>query len=324
MNDLARDSLTIAVCTHNRSRDLSGCLDALLTPEIGDTTILVIDSASSPSEKLAIEAIVEARPNARLIRLDAPGISFARNTAAENATTEWLAYIDDDIVAACDWMVNARRLLAAAPRNCAVIGGRVDPIYPDGMQPSVGPRWRQLLSLIQIDGEGDQTEHAQVVSGNALFRREVLLAVGAFPPQLGRVGKTLLSGEEKLAVDRLRDGGARIFYSDRLRVGHKIGKDRLERKWASLRAYWDGVTDQKIRRLEGKPNKPWHLLKLIASIPVLGLLYPLHAPGQEFFLRFWYNVGFLRERFASIALKAETPSPAPLASGTPASRIVQA
>lgn len=324
MSDTDQNQLTIAVCTHNRSRDLTGCLDALLTPDIGETTILVIDSASSASEKLAIQAIVEARPNTRLIRLDAPGISLARNTAAENAATEWLAYIDDDIVAAPDWISQARRLLAAAPRDCVVIGGRVDPIYPDGIKPSVGPRWRQLLSLIQLDGEGDQTDHAQVVSGNALFRREALLAVGAFPPQLGRVGKTLLSGEEKLAVNRLRDSGARIYYSDRLRVGHKIGKERLERKWATLRAYWDGVTDQKIQRLEGIAERPQQLLKLITSIPVLGLLYAVPAPGQEFFLRFWYNIGFLRERIASITLKTELPAQAPTVSGTPASRILQA
>lgn len=318
------ERLTIAVCTHNRSRDLAGCLDALISPELGTTTILVIDSASSASEKRAIEAIVAERPNARLVRLEAPGISLARNTAAETATTEWLAYIDDDIVAAPDWIVQARRLMEAAPANCAVIGGRVDPIYPEGVTPEVGPRWRQLLSLIQIDGEGDQTANAQVVSGNALFRREQLLGVGAFPPQLGRVGKTLLSGEEKLAVDRLRDSGARILYSDRLRVGHKIGKERLERKWATLRAYWDGVTDQKIRRLEQKPDRPLALLKVAMSIPVLGLLYAIPSPSQEFFLRFWYNVGFLRERIASVPLKTEGPSATPQITGTPASRALQA
>lgn len=318
------ERLTIAVCTHNRSHDLAGCLDALISPELGTTTILVIDSASSASEKRAIEAIVAERPNARLVRLEAPGISLARNTAAETATTEWLAYIDDDIVAAPDWIVQARRLLESAPANCAVIGGRVDPIYPDGAKPEVGPRWRQLLSLIQIDGEGDQTENAQVVSGNALFRRKQLLDVGAFPPQLGRVGKTLLSGEEKLAVDRLRDSGARIHYSDRLRVGHRIGKERLERKWATLRAYWDGVTDQKIRRLEHKPDRPLELFKVLASIPVLGLLYAIPSPSQEFFLRFWYNIGFLRERIASVPLKTEAVSAAPHLTGTPASRALQA
>ncbi len=58
------------------------------------------------------------------------------------------------------------------------------------------------------------------------------------------------------AIEHLRGKGGHIYYSDQLQVGHKIPHERLERRWAARRAYWDGVTDQKIRRLLGRPWPP--------------------------------------------------------------------
>lgn len=300
--------LTVAICTHNRGKDLVSCLNALFRQELAGVKVLVVDSASSERERARIAVATRDLPSVEVIRLDRPGIALARNAAAEAAATEWLGYVDDDIVVAPDWVGQAKRLIGSVPDTCAVIGGRVDPIFPEDAEPAIGFRWRQLLSLIQIDGEGDRTNNAQIVGGNALFRRTALLAAGAFPPQLGRVGNVLLSGEEKLAIERLRQGGARLHYSDRLRVGHKIPEARLHRKWAARRAYWDGVTDQKIRRLQGKSPSFRQLTKVIVSIPILALACPIRSPAQEFFLRFWYNVGFIRELIASVALEAGQPS----------------
>jgi hypothetical protein len=152
-----------------------------------------------------------------------------------------------------------------------------------------------LLSLVEREGEADHTCDPQLVSGNAIFRREYMLRIGLFPPQLGHVGKVLLSGEEKMASESLVKEGYRIFYSDRLRVGHKIPKARLGRKWAAERAYWDGVTDQKIRRLMCRPPEWLKAAKMAATLPLLGSAYGSRSARNEFFIRFWYNIGYLRE-----------------------------
>lgn len=294
-DDTAITAFTVCICTHNRSRDVADCLDALLGQDVRGVTILVIDSASSGPEKAELERLTRGREKVRLISLEKSGLSLARNEGVDGAATPWIAFIDDDVVVAPDWIEQARRLIESVPDGCAVIGGRVDPIFPDRANPKLGFRWAQLLSLIQVEGERIHAADAKIVGSNCLFRRDALLAAGAFPVELGRVGKNLASGEEKLAVERLRDMGRGVTYSDRLKVGHKIPRERLHRSWAARRAYWDGISDQKIRRMLRRPAQPLKLAKIAAWIPVLGLLYPVRSARHEFFLRFWYDVGYLRE-----------------------------
>ncbi|MEO5325343.1 glycosyltransferase [Mesorhizobium sp. CC13] len=306
---MPRSMLTIAICTHNRSGDLAECLQSLLGGRArAMPPVLVVDSASSESERLKIAAAAAQWPHAGLIRVDRPGLATARNAALAATRTDWIAYLDDDVVAADDWIGEALHAVRSAPPDCAIIGGRVDPIYADGQSCQIGPRWRQLLSLTQVESGEDLRGEAGIVGANVIFRREALLAVGAFSPQLGRVGKVLLSGEEKLVVECLRKQGAAILHNGRMRVGHKIPRERLERSWAARRAYWDGISDQKIRRMQGEQVGPAALLKLLASLPVLGLAYFVPSPRQEFFLRFWYDVGYLRELFASVTLPTDAPA----------------
>ncbi|HET6376593.1 MAG TPA: hypothetical protein VFF88_11145, partial [Methylocella sp.] len=61
------------------------------------------------------------------------------------------------------------------------------------------------------------------------------------------------------------------------------------------RAYWDGITDQRIRRLLARPAGFLPVLKTAAAIPVLALLAPSRNPAQEYFIRLWYNIGMLAE-----------------------------
>ncbi|TIN13833.1 MAG: glycosyltransferase family 2 protein, partial [Mesorhizobium sp.] len=86
--------LTVAICTHNRSKDLTGCLNALVQQELAGVKILVVDSASSEEERGRIIIATRNLPSVEVIRLDQPGISIARNAAAAAAATEWLGYVD--------------------------------------------------------------------------------------------------------------------------------------------------------------------------------------------------------------------------------------
>ena len=288
-------TLTVAICTHNRPVDVADCLEALYSQDLSNVQVIVVDSASRPDARHALVQAIAERANLELIRLDTSGLSAARNAAVEAALAPWFACLDDDVVPARDWVAQAKRLTAEARANCAIIGGRVDPLYPSDVTIRTGPRWRQLLSLVQDQGEGERAGNAKVVGANVIFRRNALRGIGSFSDQLGRVGEVQLSGEEKLVVERLRKTGWKIFYSDQLRVEHKILHLRLTRQWAAKRAYWDGVSDQKIRRLMGRPIRFLDLAKFAATIPLLALLAPVHSSNHEFFIRFWYNVGAVRE-----------------------------
>jgi glucosyl-dolichyl phosphate glucuronosyltransferase len=286
--------LAVAICTHNRSDYMAECLEALCAQDLSEVQVIVVDSACRSDVRRFLTEIVADKANVKIIRLDTPGLSVARNSAVESASAPWVAFLDDDEVVAPNWVAESKRLIARVPSNCAIIGGRVDPLYPSGVIVRTGPRWRQLLSL--VEEEGERAGNAKVVGGNVIFRRDALRTIGSFPEQLGRVGSVLLSGDEKLVVQRLEEAGWQVFYSDQLCVKHKISEERLTYQWAAKRAYWDGVTDQKIRRLMRRPISFFHVAKIAAKIPVLAVLSPIiRTSTQEYFIRFWYDVGAIRE-----------------------------
>jgi glycosyltransferase involved in cell wall biosynthesis len=296
-------TLTVAICTHNRPDDLADLLEALYAQDLSGIQVVVVDSASRPDAHHSLVRTIAGKANLELIRLETPGVSAARNAGLEAARAPWLGFLDDDEIAASDWVAQAKRLIAAAPAICPVISGRIDLLFPSGMIPRIGPIWREFLGSIQDEGEGDRISDAKVGCGNAIFRCDALRGIGSFSEQLGRVGGVLLSGEEQLVVERLCEAGQHVFYSDRLRIDHKVSPERLKRQWAAKRAYWGGVTEQKIRRLMRRPIGILGVAKIAAKIPVLAMLAPVYSPAHEFFIRFWFYVGTIRELFSPVRLR---------------------
>src|SRR3954462_11136030 len=94
-------TVTACVCTRNRSHYVERCLDSLRQQNVGldGFNIVLVDSASSPEAAASLRRLVASMPNAVLGRLEAKGISLARNMAAQWATGDYVAFIDDDAIA---------------------------------------------------------------------------------------------------------------------------------------------------------------------------------------------------------------------------------
>lgn len=86
--------ISVVVCTRNRAVHLRKCLRALTNQSCVPQEILVIDNA--PSDESTLLAVKEF-DNIRYIREMKPGLDFARNTGARNATMPVVAYADDDV-----------------------------------------------------------------------------------------------------------------------------------------------------------------------------------------------------------------------------------
>jgi glucosyl-dolichyl phosphate glucuronosyltransferase len=134
-------SISVCVCTHDRPQYLASCLDSLRAQTAGldGFEIVVVDSGCAPAAAAAVAGMVAALPNARLVRLDRPGVSAARNAGARAAAGDYVAYLDDDALAAPDWIDQIRRVIGEEERPPAVLGGRVLPRWerplPGGGRP---------------------------------------------------------------------------------------------------------------------------------------------------------------------------------------------
>ncbi len=273
--------LAVIVCTHERPHYLASCLAALAAGRRPDDAasgaawcVIVVDSASSAAASTEIAALA-ARHGAQLLRVDEAGLSIARNAGLAAAHAPWVAYIDDDARVAPDW---ARAIAAAVlrlPPCAAALGGPIVPAWeapcPDWWPPELIPALTVLnWSRPGRVGDGSLPPHVEPYGANMVFRTAALRAVGGFPPQLGRIGAKLLSGEEAWVMRALRGAGHDIHYDPAISVTHSIQAARLTPTWLVQRQFWSGVSEAIVAvRLDGR-----------GRALVKGLRMALHAAAR--------------------------------------------
>src|SRR4051812_46612444 len=91
---------TVIVCTHNRPAALERCLRSVQDSEYPHRSVLVVDSDPDTEEAQAIAA----KHRAEYVRVPRPGLSRARNAGARAASSDIVAYLDDDMVPHRGWL----------------------------------------------------------------------------------------------------------------------------------------------------------------------------------------------------------------------------
>lgn len=285
--------VSIVICSHNRSADLSECLLALI-PQIGARAeVILVDSASDPKNRAEMEKLATLDQAVKLIRADQPGLSRARNRGAGLADADWVVFLDDDTVPFPDWLAKLLATLHAASPTQAIIGGAIYPRWPDGMSGEhLSKRWKMFLSLAEANQPGSVTEGFAVNGANYAIRRRVLLDIGGFSETLGRVRGSLISGEDSHVIKRVLDAGLGASFDPAFKVYHKISPERLELSWILRRTFWEGFSEIRIFRSRHRPLPP-HLrpIKLIASVPILLFLSLVHFQNHDYKIRLAMCVG---------------------------------
>ena len=181
------------------------------------------------------------------------GLSGARNTGARVASGEVVAFLDDDAVAAPDWL---RELLVEfeAP-DVLGVGGVVAPRWPAGQKTGWLPEefyWTVGCSYRGLPGHGSSLRNP--IGANMAFRREALLQVGGFREELGRVGGFPGGCEETELAIRLRQERphGRIVHSLRARVEHNVTGDRTRLPYFVLRCWAEGWSKATVEAYAGR------------------------------------------------------------------------
>jgi glycosyltransferase involved in cell wall biosynthesis len=246
--------ISAIICTHNRDTYLGSAIDSLLSQNFAaGFEVVVVDNASSDRTRAVVE---ERASNPRLKYIFEPvvGLSVARNTGAQFASGEILAYLDDDAVASESWL----QVLYTAYQNhpkLAIAGGKVSLLWSEGMQ---APQWlsRGLATnlgaydlgntIVYIDKPGLTPRGL-----NYSIRRSFLEEIGGFDPHLGRVGKKLLSNEELQMTELALQRGWQVAYLPDAHVLHNVDPERLKRSWFLNRGWWQGISECYREQLAG-------------------------------------------------------------------------
>lgn len=224
----------------------------------------------------------------------------ARNRGLEFAKTDWVAFIDEDVIVDRDWH---KALLNAIAKNDAdCILGSIG--YADK-----GGYWGMSLWFTEFSSVHPYRAPGPIPSGasaNLSTKRRLIASIGGFPEMLE-------TGEDSALQARLEIAGYRIWLEPKV-VGRHVNlpgfrrvlrhSSRLGRSSARHRSIY--------RHLRGAAAVRWPLLSLgmwVARFiqicyrvqtrshsPKLSLIW--HTPGILICLLAW-NVGFTRSSFKS-------------------------
>lgn len=255
MNEIKID---VCICTYDRA-SIVPTLSSIARQQVPAgcrLRVVIADNNVVPLLRSATERFAgEAGLPLVYVHVPAKNIALARNACLDLAAAEWIAFIDDDEVAAPDWLAG---MLAAADRH-DVVFGCVQAVYPD---PST-PAW-----LAEGDFHSTRLTSRDPAdkgfTGNVLMRRSSIVRNGArFDLRLGQLG-----GEDTLFFRDLHRRGARFAYVPDALVYEDAAGERASLSWLIRRRYRMGQLHLRLAGAEGR-RRVWTKAVPKAAVCVL-------------------------------------------------------
>jgi glycosyltransferase involved in cell wall biosynthesis/GT2 family glycosyltransferase len=226
----ARPTISVVICAFTRDRFevMSEAIESLRAQTLPPhQVVLVIDHAPE-----LLEEVRGLWPDLTIVaNREKQGLSGARNTGVAEASGEVVAFLDDDAIAAADWL---EHLAAAyADPNVLGAGGTVRPRWVEGKPDWFPPEFDWVVGCTHSGMPRELAPVRNLVGANMSFRRQPLVEVGGFSHDLGRVGTLPVGCEETDLSIRVhqRWPEAEILYDPAAAVEHVVPPSRGELRY---------------------------------------------------------------------------------------------
>ncbi len=277
--------ISIIICSYNRANYICEALDALYhqSAPLDQFEVLVIDNNSSDGTPKVFEQWRLAHPNGHFhyTTETKQGASFARNTGAALAISDWLCFIDDDAVANKNFVEKIIQHIKSYPDRIG-FGGRIIPRYVPAE-----PKWMSYYVSSMV-GNFDYAPIACAfengkypLESNMVVNKKTFDLIGGFNTNLpGVVGTLRIGGEGKDLFYKIMALGNKIYYDPSIIVEHVVEVKKLTKEY--LYRVASGIGRGERARTKAISQKTYlikmleYLLKLGASV-ILGLKYALQG-----------------------------------------------
>lgn len=300
--------ISIAVCTYNREKHIINALESLKNQSLNLNLyeIIIVDNNSTDNTPELVTNFINANPdiNLRYFKEDQQGLSFARNRAITESISNIIAFIDDDAIVPENYLMNIKEF-SDTHQNIDAFGGKVIPIYENGSEPKFmsRPIWGLVTKIDYGDKIREFPKNKYPVGCNMIIKREVLLNIGLFDTNLGRIGRIGLASEEKDLFERIKKNGGKIYYSPNIIVYHNIDNYRLEFDYIKKLSFGIGLSE-KIRTnhigfIELAKKFIEYIFKfIIAFIFALYFLINLEFKKAKYIIliRYFILLGFFKDK----------------------------
>lgn len=242
-------SVVICAYTEDRWDDLAAAIQSVQRQAYPPLEIIVVaDHNPALRDRIRAEMPDVIAIENRYTR----GLSGARNSGTAVATGAVIAFLDDDAIAAPDWL--AWLVRGYDDQLVLGVGGVVEPDWLSG-RPGWFPEEFDWVVGCAFRGMPRSREPVQrIIGANMSIRREVFAAIGGFHSGLGRVGSRPVAGEEtEFCIRAIQRWPRRYFlYEPQARVAHRVPASRGCWKYFRSRCYAEGLSKALVSRLVGR------------------------------------------------------------------------
>jgi glycosyltransferase involved in cell wall biosynthesis len=252
--------LTIVLPTFNGADRLPSVLEKLRSQIVKPGIcweIIVVDNNSTDSTAEVVRRYQADRSfpvSIKYVLELSQGPAFARQAGVQLANSELIGFLDDDNLADENW-VQAACSFAADHPQAGAFASQIQGKF--AVEPDVAIK--PILFYLAITQRGEQplqyqpNQNGLPPSAGLVVRRTAWLkAVPKVLRLVGRVGQSMLSGEDAEALTYIHRCGWQIWYNPEMKIEHVIGAARLEREYL-------------IRLLQGVGLARYHLRMLLLA-----------------------------------------------------------
>ncbi len=264
-------SLTVGVITYQRPDKLArllASLEAVAQPEPWTWShTVVVDNDPAGSAKATVEAWSDRIPGLSYIAEQNTGLSVARNRAVDaaiDASSSWLAFIDDDEEASSQWLAELAQTQIATDAD-AVVGNTTFAFE------SPPPGWLDDSGVYDFSPDSaDKADTDYVSTNNLLLRTALVDNLGPlFDERFSKTG-----GEDHHLGHRLVRGNYKLVQSTGALTTEWVPADRMELRTVAKRLQRDGntlaIVDLSFATTDAERNKVrfHHLVEGLAKLPL--------------------------------------------------------
>ncbi|MEV4965000.1 MULTISPECIES: glycosyltransferase family 2 protein [Streptomyces] len=238
---------TVVVATRERPAQLARALDSLLAQDHPDFEIVVVDNAPVTGSTRELVTSAYAGRGVRHVVEPVPGLASAHNRGVAAATSEVLAFTDDDVVADPHWLTALTRPFGDDPRTACVTGLILPARLTTPAQILLESHGGFAKGFTARDHDPAHPPPDEPLfpftagrfgsGANMAFRAGPLRAIGGFDPATG-TGTPAGGGDDLYAFVRLLAEGYPLHYTPEAIVWH-----HHRERWGDLcaQAYGYGV-----------------------------------------------------------------------------------
>lgn len=224
---------TVAIPTYNGAERIPKLLDRLRAQVGVDSLtweVLVVDNNSCDRTPEVIREYQSQWPHIRYCVERQQGAAFARQHAMRMAQSEWVSFLDDDIIPAENWVAKAYQFCQEHP-EAGAFGGQIHGNFevppPDN--------FKRIQSFLAIRERGSSAhlykpEHLILPPSAAwvVNRHAWLTSVPPEPKLRGRTKGSMVQGDDYEPLIFMHLAGYPIWYNPEMHVHHEIPERRLE------------------------------------------------------------------------------------------------